>query len=104
MAHPCLGGEVNDAVKIMRRETGIDRRFVGNIGLHEVEGGAGAAGNPVDFRKTRLFQGGVVIGVEIVEPDDFNALFQQPASRVESDETSGAGHQIGLQGRSCRCL
>ena len=89
IAHPGLGGEVDDAIDARvpghRRP---QRLMVGNI--EAVKSEAGFAREP---REPRLLQPDVVIVVHIIHADDSFAARQQRLGDVIADEPGGAGDE-----------
>src|SRR6185437_9548011 len=61
---------------------------IGEIELHKCE-----TSELLQLGQPRLLERRVVIGAEIVEPHDWLALLQKPASHVESDEPGCTGYQ-----------
>ena len=88
MAHACLGGEMDHGGETVR---GKQRRHaVAVIEIELVEPERIVSG---EFRKARLLELGIVIGIEVVEADDTVAVRQQSVRDMESDESGGAGDQ-----------
>ena len=48
-------------------------------------------------RQARLLDGGIVVVVQVINPDDAVARGEQALRHVKADETRGAGHQNGLR-------
>ena len=91
VAHAGLGGEMHDVWKAVLGEQRGHGGAVGEIELGEAEAcELGELGEP------RLLQLGIVIGIEIVEPDNGAALLAQAAGDVIADEAGRPGHQNGL--------
>ena len=83
-----LRGEMNDALGPLLGENRLDHFTLGKVSLDEIE--SVAALEPI---KTRLFQGDIVVGAHIVEPNNLVAAVEQPGRRMETDEAGGAGNQ-----------
>ena len=46
-----------------------------------------------EHRAARLFQTGIVVGVQIVETDDTVPILEQPPCHVKANKAGGSGHQ-----------
>ena len=88
MAHPGLRGEVDHLAGAGAFEHRRHRRRVGQVDAVEFEVLVGP-----QSRQARLFQGRVVVVVEVVDPDHPMALGQQALADMHADEAGGAGDQ-----------
>ena len=88
VAHPGLGGQVDDAVEALAREKRVQPGTVGDVEPLERE----ARLRP-QARQARFLQRRLVIGIEVVDAHDRVAARQQPLGDVHSDEAGGAGDQ-----------
>ena len=88
IAHPGLRGEVHDGIEPALREQPGHALAVGDVGFFEFETGEGT-----QARQPRFFQADVVIVVEVVQPDDAVAAFQQPQRKGRTDETGSACYE-----------
>jgi hypothetical protein len=82
MSRAGLGREMHDKLETVLGEQGGHSDAIGKIELGKAEA--------VEFarlREARVFQLRIVIGVQIVEPDNLTAILQQPARDVEADES-----------------
>src|SRR5437660_5217236 len=79
---------MHDSRKSLGREQLRHRGIVGEIDLHEAERGL-----LLELGEACLFERNVVVLVEIVEPDDFVALRQQPLCCMKADESRSSGDQ-----------
>lgn len=88
-----LGGQVDDGAEtVFGEEVG----HAASIG--KVEADEGEAGAALELGEAGVFEGGVVVVVEVVEADDGVAAVEQAGSGVEADEAGGAGDQDGGAG------
>ena len=92
VAHAGLRPEVDDAVESVGVGQALQRVGVGEIDPLEAEPLAEIARQPVD---AGLLERGVVIVVEVVDPDDLLAAFEQGAAGRRTDETRGSGDEDG---------
>ena len=88
VANAGLRREMQDAVRLFALDQRHHGRVVGKIEPFEAE-----SLMPFKACKTRLFQGRVVIGVQIVETDHPLAGGQQGLAGMISNEAGRAGHQ-----------
>ncbi|MNC44026.1 hypothetical protein D3C75_929190 [compost metagenome] len=93
VADPGLGGEVDDAARLVFGEQGGDALAVG-----QVERVMAIVRMFLQQGQTSLLQRRVVIGVEVVQADDRLAALQQPPGGVEADEAGRAGDEDGIVG------
>ena len=92
VAHARLRGQMHDDIGLVGREkTGQHARFL------DPRAHGGKAGMGAQAGLARLFQGGVVIGVMGVQPDDLGALGQQQRAQVIADEAGRAGDKDAHQ-------
>jgi len=91
----CLGGEVQHRVHLL--QDGPQVRLA-QVLLQEREPGLA----PQTF-KVRLFDLPRVVGVEVVDADDFPSLGEEPLRRMAADE-AGAASDEALQRRTYRLL
>ena len=93
VADPGLGPEVDDAARGVGGEQGGHARAVG-----EIEGVVAIARFGQQAVEPRLFQGRVVIVVEVVDADHRLPAGQQAAGGVEADEAGRSGDEDGALG------
>ena len=91
VAHPGLGGEVDHDAETVVREQGRHPRFAREIHLGELE-----ARVVVEDDQALLFEGRVVVVVQVVHADDAAAFVEEALGEVEADETGGAGDEDGF--------
>ena len=89
VAHPGLGGEVKHPGGTCSGEQGGDRLAIGEVELVEAEPAP-------ESLQPGPFQGGVVIGVEVVKPDHRCAPGQQGLGDGSTDEAGHTGDQDRL--------
>lgn len=93
VAHARLRGEVHHDVGTEVRKDSLHARLVRQIAFHKGE-----------FRfsfqngETALFQGHVVVVVQIIQADHGRAEGKQAARQMKSDESRRAGNENGLRG------
>ena len=89
MAHPGLGrqmdGPVDSALPIDQLEQGL---AVGNVELTKRESVA-----PLEPLQARPLQGGIIVIVQVVDPDHLFATAKQRLADVIADEPGGAGDE-----------
>ena len=90
MAHPRLRRQMGHEAGPVGFERKPHRLPIGDIPLCEVE-----ARKLAQLRETGLFQGCVIISVEIVEAHDPAARFEEASCEVKADEPGRARHQNG---------
>jgi hypothetical protein len=88
VAHPGLGGEVDDDAEAVGGEEGFHLAAVG-----EVDAGGGEAIVCLEAFESRLLEGRVVVVVEVVEADNVVAIGEESFGKVVADETGGAGDE-----------
>src|SRR5665213_243458 len=94
MTHAGLSGEMHDVRKTV---FGKERSHAGAIG--EIELDEAEARKLGQFRKPRVFQLRIVIGIQVVDADDRPGALQQTARDVKADETGGPGDKNGSYSR-----
>ena len=96
VAYAGLGGEVDDDVEVVLGKDFVDEGFVGEIAFDEGVLVLGMLlGFLGDYFQPVVFEAGVVVGVEVVEADDFDGFlaFEEPEDQVGADEAGGAGNE-----------
>ena len=96
VAYAGLGGEVDDNVEVVLGKEGVDEGFVGEVAFDEGVLVLGMLlGFLGDYFQPVVFEAGVVVGVEVIEADDFDGLlaFEEPEDEVGADEAGRAGYQ-----------
>ena len=97
IAHPRLGGQVNHPIRGVGGHQGGQGADIGHIELRKVE--LPRLGDGLQPLQAGPFEGGVVLGVEVVETHHPLATLQQPLHHGRTDEAgrpgdqNGAGHQ-----------
>jgi hypothetical protein len=91
-----LGTKMDDVGKLV---LGEERCHAVSIG--EIEPGEPKGGMRRQLSQTRLFQGWIVVGIEVVQADDRVPFPQQPVRDMVADETGRAGDEDGRR-RHCR--
>jgi len=99
VAHARLSRQVYDLLRIVLREGCLHRLAILKIGLNQLKAGVCALCDGLQLRDARPLQGGVVVGVHVVEPHHRRAPLQQPRAQVKADEAGGAGDKNGHAGR-----
>ena len=91
VAHPGLGGQVDDALRPVGGKGGFDVLAVTEVNAQVcvvgVPGMVGVASQP------RLLDGGVVVIVVVVDADDVVAPLQQTQDESGADESGSAGNE-----------
>ena len=77
VTHASLGRQVDHALRLVRREGGLDRAAIGQVRVHVHV--VGVAGKPF---QPRLLEADVVVVVEVVEADHLVAALEQPQGDV----------------------
>ena len=90
-----LRREVDDAIEAGPGEQGFHGRAIGQVAADEAE-----PGERLKTRKAGFLEGDVIVGVEIVEPDDLEAPLEKDATEMEADEAGGPGDQNAHGGTS----
>ena len=88
VAHAGLRGQMNHIGKAMLGEQRGDRVPIGDIALDETKSVVRG-----EHRAARVFQTGIVVGVQIVEIDDTVPILEQPPCHVKANKAGGSGHQ-----------
>ena len=88
VAHAGLGAEMDHPLRSHLGEEPLHARPVGEIQLVE-----GKAGGALKLAEPRLLQLYVVIGIEVIEPDDLVASVEQRLGGMVTDEPGRAGDQ-----------
>src|SRR5690606_12620200 len=83
-----LSREMHDPVEALSLEQLGHCRSVGEVELRELEVAVG-----LEQREARALQRGIVVLVQIVEPDDVVAPLEQALCGVKADEAGSARHQ-----------
>src|SRR6516225_2278589 len=91
VAHAGLGREMNDRRKALPRKERCNCLAIREIGLHK-----GEAAILTQDIQPRPLQGGVIIAVEIVEPEDRPAFGQKLSGDMKADETGRTRDQNWL--------
>ncbi len=86
IADPRLGGQVHDPAGAGLPQQVREGLGVGHVHAHHAEAGMLHQGGG-----SRLLEGRVVVGVELVHPHDLLAAFQQAQGGMASDEAGRAG-------------
>ena len=97
VAHAGLGRQVDQPVGPHGRQQRRQRRAIGQVELMKPPGARAAAGGCLGLQplQARLFEGGVVVGIEIVDPHHLITTGQQPFAHARTDEAGRAGHENG---------
>ena len=90
MAHAGLRGEVDHT-----RGPGLGKQGVHAVAVGEIEAVEGEARASLELGEPRLLEGGIVVGVHVVEADHGLAGFEQRARNMEADEACRSGDQHG---------
>lgn len=90
--HARLGAEVNHPIK-----TPAFEKTAHPIAIGKVDGFKREPGIETQSIAPSLFQSNVVVGIEVVESGNLNALLQQPAGDVIADESRRSGYQHATQ-------
>ena len=99
IADTSLSGKVHDDVKVVILEEAVDEGLVGEVALDELVGMLrDGLGFLLDDTQAILLERGIIIVIEVVEPDDAERLlaFQEPQHEVRADEAGGAGDEEGF--------
>ncbi len=88
-----LGPEVDDAAGRVLREQGGHA-----VAIRQIERVVDIAGPGQQAVEARLFEGGVIVVIEIVDADHRLAARQQTLCGVEADETGRTGDEDGALG------
>jgi hypothetical protein len=87
------GGGQGLAVGRLAAEGGLQGGAILQAGLDQGEGGAAAGGQLLQLGQSRALEGGVVVGIEVVEAEHGRAALQQTLAEMKADEAGGAGNQ-----------
>jgi hypothetical protein len=103
VAHAGLGGQVHHpaggaggqglAVGRLAAEGGLQGGAILQAGLDQGEGSAAAGGQLLQLGQSRALEGGVEVGIEVVEAEHGRAALQQALAEMKTDEAGGAGNQ-----------
>ena len=91
VANASLGSEMHHSGKSIVRKQRSDGRTIRQIGLHKVEPGLFTQ----DIQP-RMFQRGIIVIVEIVQPDNMASFGQQLTRDMEANEACGPRNQYCL--------
>src|SRR5579885_1143403 len=91
IAHAGLRPEMYD---IRKAVLGKEPRHPGAV--REVELDEAKTLELCELGEPRLFQLGIIVGIQIVEPDHSASLLRQTAGDVITDESGGAGNEDGI--------
>src|SRR5258708_210999 len=86
--HARLGGKVHHALEVLGLKQPGYGVGVADIRLHEPK-----SRMPGQQREATLLETGIVVCIEVVEPDDFITPVEQASRRVIADEASRTGYK-----------
>ena len=90
VAHPGLSGQMDDAVRAAILDQCSHGIGIGNIHPYHLEALVRGQG-----RGARLFQGGIIIGVEDIDADNLLARCKEPFAHGPADKSCRTGHKKG---------
>ena len=93
--HPSLGRQMDHRGGLVLRESRFHRRPILQIGFDQRPGGICTSRRGLELGNPGPFQGGVVIGIEVVEPHHPLAASQQALAHGCTDEACSAAHEHG---------
>ena len=88
ITHTRLGREVNDAARLVALEQGCHRGGVADVFADELE----SLELPQLFQPG-IFQSGIVVVVQIIDPGNVLAPFEKAFRNVKTDEAGGSGDE-----------
>ncbi len=86
--HARLGGEMNHARKPLLGEQTRQTVTIAEVDLRELESVV-----VLKQGEARFLQGGIVVGVHVVETDNSTPLLQEPLRDMKADKAGSAGDQ-----------
>ena len=102
--HTSLRGEMDDAPELTLRKKRLHPGAIGEVELGELKVGVAS-----DLCKAGFLEPYVIVGIQIIQPDDVLSPFKQPFGKMEPDKARCTGdqdqsvvvtHRVSL--RSCR--
>ena len=90
--HARLRGQVDDLVDAVLLDQALDEPLLADVAFDELE-----ADEAAEVREVAPLDGGIVVRVEVVQPDDAAAPRRQALDDMGTDETRRAGDQDRAQ-------
>ena len=91
VTHPCLGSQIHHHIRTLLGKQ--SRQRIAVLKRDRLEPPGSFRGHGLDLTQTRLFEGRVVVAVEVVETDHALAAGQQSLRERCTDEAGGTGDQ-----------